>query len=491
VSRLLRGRFALPALVVLVLAALGAAAWVSRPGASASGRPVPQRERVTAGTRICPVPAQSSQGTRIAAVANPSPDPAQPAGQGQGWAQLAALATPGPPLEQLAQPGRLWLYDGGHVGGKGSRSHSAAQAPVALQAGGAMARGLEAEETTYPPGGSGALSGVRCPEPGTDFWFTGPGQAAAGSIELYLINPDSQAASADVDIYTDSGPLQGSVDAGITVPAGGSLAQAVDKLTAGSRVLGLHVRTSVGRVVAAVQAGGPGTGSWLPATREPATAQVIPGLPAGGGGRRLYLADPGGTDANVKLQAVTPSGEYEPTGGDGIDVPSGSAISVDLPSLNGIPAALRVFANVPVAAGLMAGGAYGAAAGPIEEQAVAADNATGHGYSTAIVLSAPYGPARVGLAAATTAGPSGGSAMPANQVVAIPAGHSTSAKIPGPRGGGSAFAVVVTPLAGSGPVYAGRVLSTSGGGQTIMPLASAPSWVPLPGAASSLTALTP
>jgi hypothetical protein len=348
-----------------------------------------------------------------------------------------------------------------------------------------MASGLEVEESSRPQGGSGALTGMRCPEPGTDFWFAGPGQAGTGAIELYLINPDSQAASADVDVYTDSGPLQGSADTGLTVPPGGRLVQAVDRLIPGSRALALHVRTTAGRVVAAVQAGG--AGNWLPATGQPATAQVIPGLPAGGGGRRLYLADPGGSDAEVNIQAVTPTGEYEPTGGGAIDVPSGSATSVDLPSMDGIPAALRVTANVPVAAGLEAGGGYDASAAPIGEQSVAADNAAGHGYSTTLVLSAPAAAARVSVATGTMAGPG----RAAGQVVTIPAGHSTNVKVGAPRGGASGFAIVVTPLAGSGPVYAARVLSGPGGAQTIMPMMSAPSWVALPEVAGSLTAVMP
>jgi Family of unknown function (DUF5719) len=489
VSRLLRGRFAPLALVLLAVGALGAAAWASCPGGAMAGsQQAVQRAQVTSATRICPLPATSSHGTRVAVFAVPA-TASTPARQAQGGAQLAALGSAAPPLEQVTQPGRLWLYSSGH-GDRALRARGAAQAPVAVRAAGVMARGLEVEETSRPQAGTGAGTGIRCPEPGTDFWFAGPGQATGG-INLYLINPDSQPASADVDIYTDSGPLQGT-DTGLTVPAGGSLVQAVDRIAPGSHVVALHVRTTAGRVAAAVQAGSPGQGSWLPATGQPATARVVPGLPAGGSGRRLYLADPGGRDADVSVQAVTSNGEYEPTGGGGIDVPSGSATSVDLPSMNGIPAALRVTANVPVAAALMAGGGYGGSAAPLSGQpAVAADNTAGHGYSTTLVLSAPGAAARVALATATTAGMTAGTGSSAGQVVTVAARHSTSAKIAAPHGGSSGFAVVVTPLAGSGPVYAARVLSGPDGTQAIMPLVSAPAWVPLPQVAGSLTAVMP
>lgn len=508
-ARLLRGRFALPALVLLTVAALGAVAWASRPRTSAESQPPGQRAAVTSATRICPVPAASSNGTSIAmfsapATGTPATQPGAQtrgaaqasgeskgsgqspgSGQGTGEAQLAALGSSGPPLQQAAQPGRLSLYSPNGHDRPALRAPGAAQAPVEVRATGPMAGGIEAEETTQPQNGSGALTGIRCPEPGTDFWFAAPGQAAAGSIELYLINPDNQAASANVDIYTDSGPLQGSADTGLTVPPGGKVVQAVDKLAPGSQAVALHVRTTTGRVVAAVQAGG-GSGSWLPVASQPATQQVIPGLPASGGGRRLYLADPGGSDADVSIQAVSPNGTYQPTGGGGIDVPSGTAASIDLSSMNGVAAALRVTSNVPVTAGLVAGGGYDAAAGPVAEQSVAAGNMSGHDYSTTLVLSAPAAAARVQV---KSAGTSGGT--PAGQLVTVPAGRSTAVRLPGPRGGSGGFAVVVTPLTGSGPVYAGRVLTGPGGAQTIMPMVNAPSWVPLPPLAGSLTAVMP
>jgi hypothetical protein len=56
---------------------------------------------------------------------------------------------------------------------------------------------------------------------------------------------------------------------------------------------------------------------------------------------------------------------------------------------------------------------------------------------------------------------------------------------------GSAFSVVITPLAGSGPVYAGRVIAGTGAGgalQAILPVPSALSSVPLPPVRNSFVA---
>ena len=214
-----------------------------------------------------------------------------------------------------------------------------------VQATGAMARGLEVEQT-----GPDAVATAQCSGPGTDFWFVGPGQHAVAGIDLYLMNTDSQPATAEVDVYTDSGPLLGSTDTGIAVPAHGLIVQSLAKLVRNSRVLSLHISTSVGRLVAAVHESPSGAkpGAWLPAAQPPATSLVLPGLPGTPGTRELYVVVPGAANAQVKLTAVTPKGSYQPTGGTGIDLPGGSAVSVPLPSLGGQPAAVKLTSNVPV-----------------------------------------------------------------------------------------------------------------------------------------------
>ena len=50
---------------------------------------------------------------------------------------------------------------------------------------------------------------------------------------------------------------------------------------------------------------------------------------------------------------------------------------------------------------------------------------------------------------------------------------------------------MVTPLAGSGPVYAGRVVTQAGVVRSILPVASALTWVPLPAVRNSVTTALP
>ena len=116
-------------------------------------------------------------------------------------------------------------------------------------------------------------------------------------------------------------------------------------------------------------------------------------------------------DANVKVSAVTSRGTYEPTGAGGIDIPGGSAAEVSLPSLAGIPAAIKLTASAPIAATIMipggtngSPGSFTAAAPAIEEQGVIADNVTGRGRASALILSAPHAAARVSVAQISSAG---------------------------------------------------------------------------------------
>lgn len=493
-------RFALFAFVVLALAALFGVAWISRPAAgSARVRAArPQIVPLTSTIRSCPepgagrvavyaAPGQQTGGGRAELVGAPIDAIGATASGGTGTGAVAAA--PAAPLLTVSQPGRLWLSKNGFAVGKApprARHVARAQAEaVIINARGPMARGLDAEQTTYPPNGSAAsVSGVQCPQPGTDFWFLGPGRAKAAAINLHLVNPDSQPAAVDVEIFTDTGPLQGNADTGIEVPPGGSVVQAVSKLVPDSKVVALHVRTSVGRVVAAVQTGA----AWWRVASAPAKQVIIPGLPGAGTGRRLYLIDPGGSDAQVHVQAVTPAGTYEPAGAGGIDVPAGSVVALDLPSLNGIPAALRLRSAIPVTAAVAAGGrAFTAATGPVRQEGVIADNFAGAGYTTSVVLSAPDGAAQVQITPAGPGGPLG-----AGRLVAVAAGHSINVNVAVPRGAHDGFAIVISPVAGSGPVYAGRVLSTHAGGAVLItPVVSAPSSVTLPPISGSVAAAVP
>lgn len=362
---------------------------------------------------------------------------------------------------------------------------------VQVEAAGAMAQGLEVEQT-----GPGGLVTAPCPAPGTDFWFAGPGPDAVAGIQLYLMNTDSDPADVEVDAVTDSGPLVGSTDTGIVVPPHGLVTQSLGKLLHNSRVIGLHVSTSVGRVAAAVRETKSVSqpGGWLTPLQPPSRHLVIPGLPKSAGARDLFVIVPGSNSAQLKITAVTAKGSYQPTGGNGIDLAGDSVVTVKLPSLSEVAAAIKITASVPVVAAVAvpggasgAPGAFSGAAAPVREQGIAAANPAGVAGSADLVLSAPGAAASVRIATATSK-----IAVDGGRVVHVAAGHTVVTPIKPPVGGKTAtFAVVLTPLPGSGPVYAGRFIAAGGVIRSILPVTSALTWVPLAATQDSLDAVRP
>jgi hypothetical protein len=505
VRRFVANKYLLALLVATAVAAEFGLASVSHPAAVAAGAPTSGSARATVSSVIRACAAPGSAGATTAGVALAA------ASSGTGQASVTRLtpagATSAPaPLHLLTEPGRLSLLTvpSAPALGRGlaqqSTAATAAGVPtgparggVMIAASGAMARGLEVEQTT-----SSGLGTAQCQGPGTDFWFVGPGQKSVANIQLYLMNTDDQSADATVSILTDSGPIIGSTDAGIEVPPRAVVVQSLAKLVRGSRVVALNVSTSVGRVAAAVleTSNSNQPGVWLPAAQPPATTQVLPGLPGTPGTRELYVAVPGEGNAQIKVTAVTAKGSYQPTGGNGIDLPGGSAVAVALPSLAGIPAAIELSSSVPVTASMSvsggaagAPGAFTAASGPVQEQGVITGNPVGSGGSSELVLSAPQTAARVQVTELTAAG----QADVTFGTVQLGAGKTVVVNLPAPRQAGksSPFAVVVTPLAGSGPVYAGRVVSQNDTARSILPVSSSLSWVPLPPVSNSVTTALP
>jgi hypothetical protein len=508
VSRSQYGRGVFAALVLLALAGIYYAAGTGHPAAAArqaAQRAVESsRAAVSSAVRVCPAAGSAAPTAASVAVT------AMPASASTGSAVLTRLTPGGSPTAGAVvatdtHPGVLAVtsvkaaapltkaQQAGQPGSSPNVSTSASRGGVQVAATGAMAQGLEVEQT-----GPNGLVTAECGAPGTSFWFVGPGQASASTIELYLANTGSQAADAQVSVLTDvtkGPPLLGNADNGITVPPHSAVVQSLGRLLQSSKVIALNVTTSVGQVVAAVRESrsAKDDGNWLAATRAPARHLVIPGMPKAAGARELFIAVPGTASAQVKITAVTAKGSYQPTGGTGIDLLGGSAVSIALPSLGGVPGAISISSNVPVAATLLVAGgppgtpgALAVSAGPVAEQGVVADNPAKSAGKTELVLSAPKQAATVRITTATTTVPAAGQP---GRVVQIGAGSSVVVPVQPPAGSkATEFSVIITPV-GGGPVYAGRIITSGGTVQSVLAVPSSPTWIPLPGVTDSLSAI--
>lgn len=488
-SRLLANKIILVALVVVVLAALYGLAKVTRPVTVTSAAGAAQGGRLTVTSALVGCPAPGSAGVIGGAIAIAN----APAAAGTGQMVMTRLdpATTGTDVGVTPRLGELTIERikaapalpkhsaGAIVMANGLVRTQPARGGLLISAAGANAQGLDVEQL-----GPGRQPTARCQPAGSDFWFVGPG-APSLHLSLYLMNSDSQPADAAVSVQTDSGPWLGPEDSGIVVPQHSMIVQTLDKLVHGAKAIALHVTTSAGRVVAAVRAttSTAKAGAWLPVAAEPATTQILAGLPTIPGQRVLYLTVPGNAPAQVKVTAISSRGSYQPTGGS-IPLLGHQTTAVAIPSLGGTSGAIEITSNVPVTGVLDVTpgprgtpGAFIVGSGAIVGQGVLAANTAGTVGSSELVLAAPDGAASVTVSEAIPGEPLTG----LNGRVVHVAGKSAALlRLTAPRRSKATLvAVVVTPLPGSGPVYAGRIAVIRGTVQTIQSVVSSPARVQL------------
>ena len=207
--RNLRGsRVLFAAAVVVVLGGLYALAGLRHPiSLSAGSAPTaPRSLPVTSVTRVCPAPgAPFSRGGGIAVMASPASqaraadhEQSRVRGRGRDPAGGVGRSTAGPAVLSITKPGTPRLATvsldrtaRAQTAPKGKPAatrvvSTAVRGGVVVQASGALARGLDVEQTSGTN-----LPSAACSSPGTDFWFAGPGQRAVGHIQVHLMNAGS------------------------------------------------------------------------------------------------------------------------------------------------------------------------------------------------------------------------------------------------------------------------------------------------------------
>jgi Family of unknown function (DUF5719) len=525
-------RAGLVGLVLLVLGVVYVAAWRTQPAASqpAALPSGPRDATVTSVTRSCPPPGPGTGTAHVSVISIPaqakSAKAAQPpAGSAVLNAVPAAAATTAPaaprkkhptptssatakptatssttakpkktskPAAESTRPAQPVTLPGpgtpATVAVPGADSHGG----TAVTATGLMAEGFEAEQAT-----ASGMGTVSCAHPGSDMWYVGTGAGAgAPQIRLYLTNTGDLAASVNVGMITDAG-VQPGLGSAITVQPHQFVSQDIAPFVHGSQALALHVQTSSGQVAASVWEGSGSSGTWLPQASAPSTTLVIPGLTSASSAARLFVMVPGAIDARVKVVAFTAQGKFPQFGSSPVDAPAVAASSFPLTSLGASAAGLELISNVPITAGVIVPGSgigsFTAGVAPITEQGVVAGNPTTKGVTVGLVLTAPAGSVQANI----TVIPSGAAASAGiRQPVTVQAGHTVAVTVPRPPGGREPFAIVITPLAGSGPLYAARVVTSGTGGLSapvvsLLPVPSALTAITLPSAQNTYSAILP
>lgn len=232
--------------------------------------------------------------------------------------------------------------------------------------------------TAAATGSDRGLSMASCPRPAASAWFTGVRSSDAGVAEVVLLNADAQDATVDLAVHGARGRVNAPGSRGIVVPARSSRVVPLGPLLTLDQAVSLQVSTSAGRVAAMIRQrmlreDRPAGSDWLPPTTEAATTVVIPGLPAGKGGRDLVVVNPGERTASVALQVLGASGPIALPGFETIDLPPQTSRIVDLTTaLAGAAVGLRLTSEQKIAAGVISGSGGDAAAADVSTQVAVA-----------------------------------------------------------------------------------------------------------------------
>lgn len=236
--------------------------------------------------------------------------------------------------------------------------------------GGAGPVGVYGEDKTAPGlvaarFGSGEPAVATCLAPAPHVWFTGVGAGAGHTSVLEITNPDSGTAVADVTVYGRHGVVDAPRLRGISVTGGSSVKLDLSSIIPRRDELSLEVVAARGRIAANVLdrydplGRGRTTDDWLPPQSEPATSNLLMGLPDGADARRTLVVANGGPDeVRASVQVVTEQSVFTPKGVPDLRIPPQSAGKLNLTGSlakileKGGVTGLLVTANEPVTSSL-------------------------------------------------------------------------------------------------------------------------------------------
>jgi len=261
---------------------------------------------------------------------------------------------------------------------------------------GGLAPGLVAAQTTRDSFSDGrGLASQPCLGPDTTWWFVGGGSTAGRESSLVLVNPEQTAAELEVAISGPDGPVSTPRLRGLVVEPRSRvvvrLAREAPRLPAAA----WQVTVRQGRIMAALsdrETEGfiPRGADWIPASVDPSTRVLIPGVIGGEGGRQLLLHAPGDLTATVQVRLITAQGSFVPAATPEVEVPGGTVVTIDLDeSLQGDDATVDLQSDLPIVAG-------------VRQRHPAVDASAGSLEETSFTAGAPL----VGSLAATTGLPS-------------------------------------------------------------------------------------
>ncbi len=463
-------RSAPAALVLLVLALVAVLAGLTRPGTpGATAAALPATTGATVRSSLFCPDVRQIPGTLTTAVDVGTTTP------GSGTVTLAPATSTSAATTVLS----------------GSRSVAsdprAPQGPVVLQATGGVSGGVVAEQIARANKTSArGWAEARCEPARSDQWFVGPATGPGDSPTVVLADPADSRAIVTITVLTPAGL--------VAAPAGGNLVLAphsvqrlsLTQLAPGVTATAVDVRTESGLVSAAIldvrTHGTTFLGTDYVPVSEPASTVTVAGVPGVVVGERpartLSIGNPGAAATTVRVTVTTATGSFVPIGLDALTVPGESVRSVPLgTALGSSPAAVTITSSPaadgaaqPVVAGVLVDAAstkhtaiheiaYLGTVGPLAGAAlvpVVVTQGAGDPADSDLILSAPAGVAMARVVVRTPRGKAF-----TTRTVTVADGTSQlysmrSWRVP------TGSSLVVTPLPGSNPLFATRLILEDG-----------------------------
>lgn len=231
-------------------------------------------------------------------------------------------------------------------------------APSALVvAEGAQAPGATAAQwSSYVGKHRSGLAASWCQQPSNQWWFNGVDTSVGTATTLVVSNPTPGTAVFDLGFYGSRGSIDAPGARGMAIPGNSRRVLDLARLAPGYADLTVTLRTSRGRVVAAIHTSRvngltPAGAEWMPAAAAPAREVIVDAGFAGRGKQEVAITNPGNREALVSVEVLDQGGPFTPNALANIQVPPGSVVVKDISSITRARSVgVGVTANVPVTA---------------------------------------------------------------------------------------------------------------------------------------------
>lgn len=315
-------------------------------------------EPVDSSIAVCPEPG-STDGSRTTSVVTVVPG--VPGQDREGQASIGFLRGTGTGNDDDS-PGSGAAIDG-VVASPGDAAQLVSEETrlpaLEVRATGGLAPGLVAAQTTQDSFSAGrGLASQPCLAPDTTWWFVGGGSTAGRESALVLVNPEETPADLEVAISGPDGAVSTPRLRGLVVEPRSRVVVRLSREAPRLPSAAWRVTVRQGRVMAALSdrlTDGfvPQGADWIPASADPATRVLIPGVMGGPGGRQLLVHAPGDLSATVRVRLITAGGSFAPAAAADVEVPGGTVVAVDLDeALQGDEATVDLQSDVPIVAGV-------------------------------------------------------------------------------------------------------------------------------------------